>query len=254
MQKFYFLDESGDADFFGKKGKRLWETEQWHPVLIMGLLETSNRKQLRKDIVEFHTNLPKDTYYNGICSLGKENHFLHARADHPEVRAAFFQFLRSRNDFMLYFSIVEKDPEIFISTFNKKPNSFYFHVVEHLLKMPPFRDNDTHAFYLSRRTKNTHADFDRVLKTALVKEMSAGDLRYSADIVKSSEYPELSVIDYMLWSMQRWVMKGEARFLKTFSDRIGGIVCGKGELNNTEINKLTLEEFLTVTKEKYTFP
>ncbi|WP_419800417.1 hypothetical protein [Mucilaginibacter sp.] len=240
MKKFYFLDESGDAEFFGKRGKKLWEYEGWHPILIMGLLETNDRKRLRKDVLEFQENILNDVYYNSIDSMKVENHFFHARSDHTDVRAAFFQFLRSRNDFKCYFSIVEKEPAEFIEVFDKKPTRFYFHVVEQLLDLPIYNYQDEHSFYLSRRNKTTNDDFDRVIKAALNKEMQQENILYSADIVKSSEYPELCVIDYMLWALQRWIMKGEARFIKAMADKITYVSNSKGGL----FEKTTVEEFL----------
>lgn len=242
MKKFYFLDESGDAEFFGKRGKQLWEHEGWHPVLIMGLLETADRKQLRKDVMEFHKNILDDVFYNGIYSINKENHFFHARIDHTDVRAAFFQFLRSRNDFKCYFSIVEKSPSEFIEVFDKNPSKFYFHVVEKLLELPEYSHLDEHVFYLSRRNKTTHEDFDRVIKSALNKQMQQENKLYSADIVKSSEYLELCVIDYMLWAVQRWIVKGESRFLKAVANKV---IFVSDSRSNSQ-NKMTIEELLSI--------
>ena len=207
----------------------------------MGLLETNDRKQLRKDVIEFHKSILSDVYYNSIDSMKDHNHFFHARADHTDVRAAFFQFLRSRSDFKCYFSIVEKEPVRFIEIFDKKPTKFYFHAVELLLELPIYNYLDEHSFYLSRRTKTTNEDFDRVIQSALNKEMQQENILYSADIVKSSEYPELCVIDYMLWALQRWIMKGESRFIKAMYDKIAYVSNSKSGVSE----KMTIDAFLS---------
>jgi len=189
----------------------------------MGLLETDNRKQLRKDVEHFHDKLLKDLYYGGIHSLNKGQHFFHARSDHPEVRAAFFQFLRNREDFNCFFVIRHKDPQNFINEFEKSTARFYFHVVKQLIDLPKFNHLDSHQFYLSRRNKTTNDRFTQVLENALCKEMYAERLRYQAEVVKSAEYPELWIIDYMLWAVQRSLLKKEKRFLNALADRVSFI-------------------------------
>jgi hypothetical protein len=242
--KYYYIDESGDADFYGKRGKRLWELENWNNFLLLGMLETENRKLLREDILAFHRVLRDDKYFKGIASFGKPEHFFHAKDDHPEIRAEFFKFLRGRNDFKCYFSMVGKDAKVFDEQFKNNPKQFYFHVVEHLLKLKDYTEEDKHCFYLSRRTKHTHADFDKVIKNAVDYKMAGTNLNYKADVVKSSEFPELSVIDYMLWAVQRGRLKGEFRFLDALSDKVDGIVYADGSLINFGNDKMSVEYFI----------
>lgn len=220
MAKYYFIDESGDAEFFGKRGIKLWEQNGWQPFLIMGLLETENRKQLRKDVESFHEDILKDPLYEGIHSLETGRHFFHARGDHPEIRSAFFQFLKKREDVTCYFVIAKKNPHQFVDEFDKSATKFYFHLIKRLLELPKFNKAENHHFYLSRRNKTTTEHFDDVLKNALQQEMSEEQLNYQAEIVKSSEYPELCVIDYLLWALQRYLIKGEKRFLKAIEDKV----------------------------------
>lgn len=220
MDKYYFIDESGDADFFGKRGKKLWENEGWNPMLIMGLLETDNRKQLRANVNQFHENILKDPFFEGIPSLGRRQHYFHAREDHPEVRAAFFQFLRLQKDFKCYFVAGRKNPSQFISEFKKNTTKFYFHWVRRLIELPSFQNSDTHHFYLSRRNKTTNERFNQVLEASLCKEMNKERLNYECEVVRNAEYPELWVADYMLWALQRYLLKGEKRFLKALEDKV----------------------------------
>jgi hypothetical protein len=35
---------------------------------------------------------------------------------------------------------------------------------------------------------------------------------YSCSVVRSGDFPELSVVDYMLWALQRYILKGEGRY------------------------------------------
>lgn len=211
----------------------------------MGLLEIENRKQLTKDVERIHEEILKDPLFGGIHSLEKENHFFHARGDHPEIRGAFFQFLKKREDIKCYFVIAHKSPEQFINEFEKSATKFYFHLIKRLLDLPLFEKEEKHHFYLSRRNKTTNEHFDNVLKDALRKEMSVEQLNYQAEIVKSSEYPELCVIDYMLWALQRYIIKGEKRFLKAMEDKIVLLI------DLADNSARTIAEFLNkITEEK----
>lgn len=66
----------------------------------MGLVQTDNRKKLRKEITDFHNEILIDPLYIGIPSLGYDKHFFHAKDDHPEIRSAFYRFLKKRDDFV----------------------------------------------------------------------------------------------------------------------------------------------------------
>lgn len=50
---YFFIDESGDPNFYGKGKKLLVGNEGYQPLLLIGMIETENRKLLRKSILEF---------------------------------------------------------------------------------------------------------------------------------------------------------------------------------------------------------
>ena len=42
----------------------------------------------------------------------------------------------------------------------------------------------------------------------------AGDsIKYNLEIVPSKDMPELSIIDYLMWAVQRSLLQGESRYL-----------------------------------------
>lgn len=244
MKKYYFIDESGDADFFGKRGKKLWETDGWNPLLILGMIETTNRRKLQKLISLFYKRIITDPYFRGIPSFEKANHYFHAKDDHPEVRAAFFQFLRTIDDFKCYFVIVCKNPQQFIYQFEKSSTRFYFNNVRQLIDLPKFNPTDKHHFYLSRRNQTTSERFNQVLEEALCQEMNEESLFYKAEIVKNAEYPELWITDYMLWAVQRSIIKGEKRFLDALSSKVV-LLQETGDYQYNEVpTRYTIAEFL----------
>lgn len=90
-KKYFFIDESGDPDFYGNRKKLLVGTPGFQPYLILGMIETTNRKELRKSVATFMENIKSDTLYNTIPSvLAEKGWYVHARGDHPEVRNKTF--------------------------------------------------------------------------------------------------------------------------------------------------------------------
>ena len=66
---YLFIDESGDPDFYGYRKKLLLGTSGFQPYLILGMIETSDRKALRKAVVDFMDNIKTDSLYNSIPSV-----------------------------------------------------------------------------------------------------------------------------------------------------------------------------------------
>ena len=125
QKKYFFIDECGDPEFYGKRKKLLVGQPGYHPLLIMGMMRTHKRKMLRKKVVKFQQSVLNDPMYNSIPSLNKSKRwFLHAKDDHPEVRAKFFEFLRNCNGFKSTLSLVVKSLIFSIKSTTTKLRSF----------------------------------------------------------------------------------------------------------------------------------
>src|SRR5262245_41584872 len=93
---YLFIDESGDPSFYGNRKKLLVGTTGFQPYLIIGMIETEDRKALRKAVVDFINSIKADSLYNTIPSVATDKGwYVHARSDHPEIRAKFFELLRN---------------------------------------------------------------------------------------------------------------------------------------------------------------
>ena len=53
MEKYVFIDESGDPAFYGRHKRLLVGTDGFQPYLIIGMIETENRRALRQSVVNF---------------------------------------------------------------------------------------------------------------------------------------------------------------------------------------------------------
>jgi len=82
---YLFIDESGDPVFYGSRKKLLVGTTGFQPHLIIGMIETADRKALRKPVVNFMNSIKADNLYNTIPSIVNEKGwYVHVRGDHPE--------------------------------------------------------------------------------------------------------------------------------------------------------------------------
>lgn len=100
MEKYVFIDESGDPVFYGRHKSLLVGIEGFQPYLIIGMIETENRRALRRSVVDFMNNIKGDQLYNTIPSVATDKGwYVHARGDHPEIRAKFFELIRKQRGY-----------------------------------------------------------------------------------------------------------------------------------------------------------
>jgi hypothetical protein len=78
-KRYIFIDESGDPDFYGGGKKLLVGTPGFQPYLIIGMIETNNRKPLHKTVVKFVADIKADRLFNSIPSVEKTGWYVHAR-------------------------------------------------------------------------------------------------------------------------------------------------------------------------------
>lgn len=109
-KKYILIDESGDPDFYGNRKKLLVGSPGFQPYLILGMIKTDDRKSLRKAVTSFMENILSDNLYNTIPSVATEKGwYVHARGDHPEIRAKFFEFLRSLAGYRAHIVVAKKE-------------------------------------------------------------------------------------------------------------------------------------------------
>ncbi len=57
-------------------------------------------------------------------------------------------------------------------------------------------------------------------KALAAKEFETdASIKYNLEIVSSTEMPELSIIDYLMWAVQRKLLKGESRYFDALKDK-----------------------------------
>lgn len=227
QNRYCFIDECGDPEFFGKGKRLLVGTQGFQPLLIMGMIETQNRKELNKAVREFSESILEDSLYKSIPSVTNPNWFLHAKNDHPEVRAEFFKFLRQYNGIKFHAVIARKELGIFNRKHNNNSSEFYFDVIRKLLENH-WDEKVTYHIYLAHKSKSTTekliSAIEKAIENSNRKKGIIEQIDYQCTIEKSSFLPELSVVDYFLWALQRYIYKGEIRFWETIEPSVGTVI------------------------------
>jgi hypothetical protein len=226
-KKYLFIDESGDPAFYGNRKKLLIGTEGFQPYLIVGMVETFNRKALRKAVLSFMEKIRLDRLYNSIPSINSvKGWFVHARSDHPEVRAKFFELLRQLDGYIAHIVLARKDLTIFNKKHNNNPTEFYFDVLHHLLHGKFLDIECEYNIYLSQRGSNSLHHFQLAVDKALTAKGTnlPGTIKCHLEIVPSKEMPEMSIVDYLIWAVQRKLLTGESRYFDALQSKYATVL------------------------------
>lgn len=208
--KYIFIDESGSPQFFAKGKRPLWIESDFVPVMFLGMVTTDDKKKLRQAVLDFQAYILNDPLLNSIHSVKQQGWFLHASADHSDINLKTVEFIRQLDGFEYHAVIGRKIPEIFINKHNGNPTEFYFDLLFKLLGLDDLEHNCKYRLYLSQRQSNTEQRFAAAFEKALeAKSNTLGGFDYSCSIVRSQDSPEMSVVDYLTWALQRYILKGE---------------------------------------------
>lgn len=219
MKKYIYIDECGDPEFYGKGKRLLVDKQGYQPLLIMGMVMTNDRRSLYEAVKQFQDSIVNDPMYQSIPSINKpKGWYLHAKDDHPEVRAKFFELLRKLDGFEAFMVIGRKHLDIFNKKHNGNATEFYFDLLYHLLKNR-FKSKHNYQLYLAHRKKNTLPRFKEAIDKAIAKQKDKEDFDFQYDIVKSNQSLEMSIVDYLNWALQRYIIKGEGRFFKALQSK-----------------------------------
>ena len=99
--------------------------------------------------------------------------------------------------------------------------------------------------------KNTQHKLKDAIEKAIQSDNAARekplDIKYNCEIVQSKETPELCIVDYLLWSIQRYLLLGDNRFYKALETKYDLIIDLYGGDNESpqyydQTNKLDLVE------------
>lgn len=231
---YFFIDESGDPSFFGKKKKLLIGNEGFQPLLMLGALELENKKTIRKQVTDFENNIKNDVLFNQISSIAENpNWYLHAKDDFPDVRTKFFEMIRSMQGVKCHVALGRKRLDVFQNKHNGLESEFYYDLVYHLLKGKISDESVEYRLFLAARSNtNSLARFKNSIEKVITQ--SCKSINYKCEIVSSVDTPELSIIDYLLWALQRYIFTNDARYYLALQAKFETII----DLYDFEMKKM----------------
>jgi hypothetical protein len=226
---YLFIDESGDPAFYATGNKCIVGKDGFKPLLLIGIVKLTDKKAIRNAILQFMDELKNDPLYYTLPCINKSNGwYLHASYDNKEVQVKFADFLRKLDGFEFYCIIGRKELEIFHKKHNGNETEFYFDLVTHLIKNRLDCENTFYQILLSARNKNTQYKLKEAIETAIESDNSTREtplrIQYNCEIVLSKETPELSIVDYLLWALQRYLIVGEKRFFNALKTKYNLII------------------------------
>lgn len=209
MEKYIFIDESGSPQFYAKRRRPLWINTDFVPVMFLGMVTTDDRVTLRQAILDFQNRILSDPLLNSIYSVAKPDWYLHGSADHSDINLKMVEFIRELEGFEFHAVIGRKLPEVFTSKHNGSATDFYFDLLSKLLELDVMETDCKYHLYLSQRQSNTEQRFSYAFERAVeARSKKIGKISYSCTIVRSQDFPEMSLVDYLLWALQRYIIKG----------------------------------------------
>lgn len=229
MKTYFFIDESGDPSFYATGNRCIVGGEGFKPLLIIGMVKMEDKTAIRSAIVAFMQDLLKDPLYNTLpCLQNPKGWYLHASYDNLEIQIKFIDFLRKLEGFKFYSVIGRKRLDVFHKKHNKNETEFYFDMVYHLLKDRLNKEDTFYQLFLSARKKNTQHKLKEAIDNALERDNNKRKtpiaISYNSEIVQSKDTPELSIADYLLWALQRYIIKGEKRFYNVLEEKYSLII------------------------------
>jgi hypothetical protein len=225
MEKYYFVDESGDSTFFNKYGKCLLGHNGCSPVLILGFIRTDNPQKIRETVAALHKEIETNEYLKDIPSLNKTKTAFHAKDDVPEVREKVFTAIQSL-DFKAEFIVARKKIDIFTKRHKRNENVFYNEIVSRLFENKLHTQNNIICFS-KRGNKLKQGHLQGAIQSAILnfEHKTNRKIETSTKIIIQipTKEPCLQAVDYMNWAVQRAFIKKEMRYFNFLKNKISFI-------------------------------
>lgn len=222
---WFFVDESGDTNFYNRKSKLIVGQKGCSSFFILGFIETQNPILIRHRVNDFKKQLINEPELQTIFSLPKSLTALHAKDDHALVRTRFFDVLPEL-DFQAQFLVIRKKglEDEFLHRFKGSGDHMYDQLTSMLFGNVLHRYKHSHIIFSARGNRERHRPLHDAIRFAFNEfEKKVGkQIQCTLDVQaqRPSGEPCLSVIDYMTWAIQRAMVSQEFRYLELVQNKI----------------------------------
>ncbi len=224
---WFFVDESGDPTFYDKHGNLIVGQEGCSPILILGLIETTNPAAIRHALAELHTAVASDEYLKGIPSIAGTNVAFHAKDDVSEVRQAVFKCIRTV-DFKAQFVVARKIERVFREAFHSSEHEFYDYLISLLFQNVLHRYLHNHVYFSQRGSRIRQSRLEQAIRRGVAKFEKRWKRKVETEILvlphTAVGEPCLQVIDYMNWAVYRAFVRAEMRYFRYVEDKVSLLV------------------------------
>jgi len=225
----YFVDEAGDPNLFGSRGRVLIGSPGCSLHFMLGVLQVSDATALSTDLHDLRQRLLADPYFKHVPSMQPERRktalAFHAKDDLPEVRREVFQLLARHP--LRFFAVVRDKQNVlryvqqrnsFDDSYRFNPNELYDSMVSRLFKDRLHLSTEVRVCFARRGS----ADRSKALAAALERARRRFAERWRRPLVGVVTAREstpardaaLQATDYFLWALQRHYEMKESRFLE----------------------------------------
>jgi len=220
--RYFYVDEAGDPNFYGKGKKVIVGQEGCSLTLILGYVVVEDPHPLRDALEKLRSEIAEDEYLQQVPSVEKTLRAFHAKDDCPEVRYLVYRLVK-RFDFNVQARVARKIEPLFRKNYHGKRDLFYDDLVSRL-----FRDSlhtaTRNVICFARRGNRSR---QRQLRDAIDHAIASFRQRWNADVdveidvqtAFPSQEPMLQVIDYANWALQRAFERSQMRYFEFLRDK-----------------------------------
>lgn len=219
---YFFVDESGDPNFYAKGGEIIVGQPGCSRILLLGFVRVEKPEPIRIQLAELRHQITCEPYLKDVPSMRKTLAAFHAKDDCPEVRMMVYKTL-AEQDFAAQVIVARKIERMFRARYKGNKDKFYEDLVTRLFQ------NETHKAELnniifSKRGNKTQqhtmraavqAGADRFRQkwgTTVSTQLDITTLRPRQDFM-------LQVVDYTNWAVQRAFERQEMRYFNFLRDK-----------------------------------
>src|ERR671939_105315 len=94
-EAYFFIDESGDPNFYGRNDAYIVGTPGCSRIFILGFIETEEPQSLRNSVLDLHKNVVSDPFLSRLPSAPRTAVAFHANDDSQEVRYLVTTLIRN---------------------------------------------------------------------------------------------------------------------------------------------------------------
>jgi hypothetical protein len=216
---YFFVDESGDPNFYGKGGDVIVGREGCSRILLIGFVRTGDPEPLRISFAKLRDQIANDKYLKDISSVEKTLRAFHAKDDCPEVRMMAYKVL-SQCDFAAQVIVARKIERMFRTRYRGDKDRFYDDLVARLFENQLHQAETNKIIFSRRGNKMQQHRMREAIKWGFQKKWGT-DVRTELHVEtrRSSEDFVLQAADYTNWAVQRAFERGEMRYFEFLREK-----------------------------------